>query len=188
MNIAERLELALERAGKKQRDLCKEIGISDAQFSNWKKRNSISKKYIKQVADFLDVSVEFLLGYDKMDFNEIPLHKMCECGISKNIDREVKMIAVPEMFAKEGNYAVVVEDDSLLPRINKNDLVIVDTNAEIESGDTVHFKLNSVCGVRKAFINDNSVLLLDINDTEAPIQTDIDEVSLHKCVGFIGRF
>lgn len=58
----ERIIQELKAQGKKQGDLTRFLGVSHTTFGNWKSnRNQSYKKYIHAIADFLGVSVEYLL-------------------------------------------------------------------------------------------------------------------------------
>ena len=64
MNIGEKLEFLLKKQNKTQAQLAKYLGVDVSTISAWKKRNSISKKYIPKVAEYLGVSTDYLLGND----------------------------------------------------------------------------------------------------------------------------
>lgn len=62
MEIIERITKTLENSDKKASELCEYLGIRTSTMSTWKTRNSDPPaKYIKPIADFLDVSVNYLL-------------------------------------------------------------------------------------------------------------------------------
>ena len=62
MEIIERITETLEKTDKKATDLCDRLGIRTSTMSTWKTRNSDPPaKYIKPIADFLGVSVHYLL-------------------------------------------------------------------------------------------------------------------------------
>lgn len=62
MEIIERITETLEKRDKKATDLCDRLGIRTSTMSTWKTRNSDPPaKYIKPIADFLGVSVHYLL-------------------------------------------------------------------------------------------------------------------------------
>lgn len=53
----------LSEKGKAQKELTDFIGISSNSFTNWKSGRNVSyKKYIYAIAEFLGVSVDYLLG------------------------------------------------------------------------------------------------------------------------------
>ena len=61
MEIKEKLEFLLNKKGKSQTDLANYLGVDLSTITAWKKRNSISKRYISKVAEYLNVSINFLL-------------------------------------------------------------------------------------------------------------------------------
>lgn len=53
----------LKAKKKTQKELCLFLGIKQSVFSDWKSgRNSSYTKYLPKIAEFLDVSVDYLLG------------------------------------------------------------------------------------------------------------------------------
>jgi len=69
MTFAEKLEKALKAKNKNQNDLARYLGVPPGTVSTWKKRNSIGKTYLKQVAEFLGVTTDYLLDNDPMPVN-----------------------------------------------------------------------------------------------------------------------
>lgn len=62
MEIIERITETLEKTDKRATELCDYLGIRTSTMSTWKTRNSDPPaKYIKPIADFLGVSVHYLL-------------------------------------------------------------------------------------------------------------------------------
>lgn len=63
MDINERIFEILNQQGMKQADLARAIGASSGLVADWKNNNKTPKmKYICQIADYLNVSVDYLLG------------------------------------------------------------------------------------------------------------------------------
>lgn len=75
MTICERVFATLDAKGKLAADLCKVLGIGTSQTTSWKKRNTDPPaKYLVQISDFLDVSLEYLLtGIDSSSSKLSPL-------------------------------------------------------------------------------------------------------------------
>ena len=70
----ERIIQELKTQNKKQQDLTDYLGINYSSFGNWKSgRNSSYKKYIHAIAQYLDVSVEYLKG--ETDIKKAPITK-----------------------------------------------------------------------------------------------------------------
>lgn len=71
MTISQRIFEILAIQGKKQKDLAAYIGISTSAISDWKKKNTNpSAGNISAIADFLGVTLDYLLtGYNRVDKN-----------------------------------------------------------------------------------------------------------------------
>ena len=62
MEILERITKILKEQHKKQKDLTDYLGISQNNYTDWKSgRLNSYKKYLPQIAEFLGVSVDYLL-------------------------------------------------------------------------------------------------------------------------------
>lgn len=62
MTISQRIFELLEQKGKKQKDLAAAVGISTSAISDWKKKNTNpSAENLSAIADFLEVSLEYLV-------------------------------------------------------------------------------------------------------------------------------
>lgn len=63
MDTLDKISILLKEQGKKQKDLTDYLGVTKNAFSNWKSGNNTSyMKKLPQIADFFDVSVDYLLG------------------------------------------------------------------------------------------------------------------------------
>lgn len=59
------IEKLLKEQHKSQKDLCAYIGKEKQVFTNWKSgKNKSYEKYLPQIADFLNVTIDCLLGRD----------------------------------------------------------------------------------------------------------------------------
>lgn len=73
MTISQRIFFLMEKQGKKQKELSKFTGISTSTISAWNKRGTNpAADTISTIADFLDVSTDYLLtGKETLPSNEI---------------------------------------------------------------------------------------------------------------------
>ena len=63
MEILDRIDKERKAQNKSQAELCKYIGISKNAYTNWKSGHMKSyEKYLPVIAEFLNVSVDYLLG------------------------------------------------------------------------------------------------------------------------------
>lgn len=90
-----KIQELLKSQCKKQKDLTDYLGLTKNAFSNWKSGdNSSYMKYLPQIADFLNVSVDFLLGKENSPLSN-------ENGLSES-QREIIALfdsAPPELQA-----------------------------------------------------------------------------------------
>lgn len=71
--LFERVKLLSEKRGKNVKTVALELGLSENYFYSWKTSNPKSD-VLEKVADYFDVSVDYLLGREK--------------GVTNNIDEE----------------------------------------------------------------------------------------------------
>lgn len=61
----ERVKKELNEQGKLQKDLCDHLNVKKSTLSEWLNgKNEPSMKYIVEIARFLDVSTDYLLGIE----------------------------------------------------------------------------------------------------------------------------
>lgn len=141
MLFSDRFERALERVGKKQIDINNDLEIASGVTSGWKKRQSIGKKYLKEVADYLDVDTDYLLGtqdeFRKQlhvrndNYIELPtIHAGAgaEAFAVDRADRRMYPIElIPPQIALDENVLVsVIVGNSMEPLYYENDIVFID--------------------------------------------------------------
>lgn len=62
MNFWERFTLSCQNIGKKPNPVGKEIGVSSSTISQWKNGSIPNGETLMKIADYLNVSVDYLLG------------------------------------------------------------------------------------------------------------------------------
>ena len=112
MDILTKILELLKENNKKQKDLCDYLDISSNVFTNWKSGlNSSYNRYLPQIAEYFNVSVDYLVG--NTDKKEKPLPKQ---GLYKN------MKTIVELYDKLSpeNQALALQMLSLLEIKQKN--------------------------------------------------------------------
>ena len=72
--------------GKSPTAVCKEIGLSNATYSAWRKRDTVpSEKTLLKISNYFGVSKEHLLSDDVMKYINIPFYKSRNWGRKKRI-------------------------------------------------------------------------------------------------------
>lgn len=86
MDILTKILELLKENNKKQKDLCDYLNISGNVFTDWKSgRVSSYKRYLPQIAEYFNVSVDYLVG--NTDKKEKPLQQ----GLSENMKTIVEL-------------------------------------------------------------------------------------------------
>ena len=63
MRILDRITEELKTQKKTQKNLCDFLGLSSNNYTDWKSGKSSSyKKYLPEIAEYLNVSIDYLLG------------------------------------------------------------------------------------------------------------------------------
>lgn len=70
MDVLHKIIDLLEKRGKKQKDLTDFLDVSHNVFTEWKAgRNSSYKRHLPKIAEFFDVSVDYLIGKESSEEN-----------------------------------------------------------------------------------------------------------------------
>lgn len=86
MDIVERILELLQAKGIKQKELTDYLGINESAIANWKKGKVKSyMRYISEIATFLEVSVDYLLGPDTCDVVSSGSNNNIQNGNNNNI-------------------------------------------------------------------------------------------------------
>ena len=124
--VIEKIQNLLKEQGKDQKDLCQHLNLSKSTFSSWKSgvTNSYMKK-LPEIAEYLGVSVEYLLGKEKSPagaglkekhWRLITAYERAEEPIKKAVDGLLGIEEKPKMVkiaARDGTFEerVITEDE-----------------------------------------------------------------------------
>ena len=102
LEIIDKIELLLKENKKKKSELCEYLGLKKTAFSHWKSgENSSYKKHIDKIAEFFNVSIDYLLG--RSEVSEIENKKTAPSKEETEIfsEHEIKLVyayrSKPEM-------------------------------------------------------------------------------------------
>ena len=192
MLMTEELSKRLWRARKNKKmsreQLARKLEISANSLYNYEKGMQIpTANVLKKIAAALDVSVDYLLGNtddptppkrieikDKINIQEdmvafvgrIPILGRVAAGKPvPAIQEALGWMDVPEPYRKLGiDFALVINGDSMSPRLNRGDLALVHMQSTAENGEIAIVIINGNDGVCKQFFKkETSVVLHSIN-------------------------
>ena len=96
------LELIKQKGITKQQFLT-DIGLNKSAIGDWRRGSTQSyKKHIDKIADYFNVSVDYLLGRDNMEFTETvqqkQLNQLVECFNELSSDDKAKVVEYAQML------------------------------------------------------------------------------------------
>jgi len=175
-----------EKMGISQAELSRRIGVSRQTFNNYElgKREADYETLLK-IAEELHTSVQALLTdenlepqngivLEKDNIYMIPIFKTVSAGFGAYADDQIcgyEPLYFETKREAEETLAIAVKGDSMYPKIEEDDLVVVHKQDYFENGDIV---VAVVCGendgfVKRAFQTEEKLTLESINPSYPPM-------------------
>ena len=164
--------------------VCKSVGLSNAAFSAWDDSSIPRKATLARIADYFGVSVDYLLG--KTDTKtkkptgvKIPVLGRVAAGIPIEAITDVEdWEEIPADMAKTGEFAALrIRGDSMNPRMEDGDVVIVRIQEDCNSGDIAVVMINGCDATCKKLIKTTDGIRLEsFNTTYKPMTFTNQEV------------
>jgi len=213
MTFIERLNQLCQENGISKRTLEKEAGLSIGSTSKWNEKNGKVPNATSQekIANYFGVSIDYLMGrtdsmierfnntYDTealADFTKkleqgriIPVLGKVVAGIPiEAVEEILDYEEIPAQLAKQGEFfALQIKGDSMSPRMQEGDVVIVRQQNDAESGDVVIAKVNGDDACCKKLIkHEEGITLQSFNPNYAPMYFSNKEI-MEKPVVIIGK-
>lgn len=135
---------------------------------------------LKNIADMFDVEMNDLINEDLTSPTNLikkskgikrPILGICPCGTPiEAIEDVIGYFEISEQLDKTGEfYGLVAKGDSMLPRIENKDLLVVKQVCMVESGEIAIVKVNGdECTCKKVIINDYGITLMPLNPQFEP--------------------
>lgn len=172
MSTLDRICALLKAQGKKQKELTDYLGISKNAFTDWKSGRITSyTKHLPQIAEFLDVSVDYLVGRQELGANrgkgvQIPVLGKVIAGIPVDAVEDVLDYEeiTSEMAAKGDYFALQIKGDSMEPKFSEGDVIIVRKQSYAETGDIAVVLVNGgEATVKKIKKRPDGIMLVPTN-------------------------
>ncbi|MDO5061991.1 MAG: XRE family transcriptional regulator [Peptostreptococcaceae bacterium] len=213
----------LEQKGMTQRELAQIVGVTEVTISRYINGTREPKgTVLKDIADALDIPVaSLILPIDAMsyiaekagdlyqaalsapremlEYIKIPVLGLVKAGLpSEAIEDVLDWEEVPKDWMKGGKeyFALEISGDSMLPRMEEGDVIIVQKQSWCDkSGDVMVVRVNGdEATVKKVLLQENGILLVAYNSEYQPIfysKKDIKELPVEyigKVVELRGKF
>lgn len=168
--------------------LCKALGYKTSQqVTNWKgDDNTAYMKKLPQIAEILSVPLDYLLRgkvelpVHSTEFGEvIPYEKRGSRPIVGDVSAGRGVIAaqdiigwqsVDDNYDNEECFWLRVSGDSMSPKIDSGDLILIDKSASIDSGNIVVALVENEGFIKKVEFAPHSITLVSFNPYYPPMQ------------------
>lgn len=193
-----------EKMGISQAELSRRIGVSRQTFNNYElgKREADYETLLK-IAEELHTSVQALLTdenlepqngivLEKDNIYMIPIFKTVSAGFGAYADDQIcgyEPLYLGSQREAEETLAIAVKGDSMYPKIEEDDLVVVHKQDYFENGDIV---VAVVCGendgfVKRAFQTEEKLTLESINPSYPPMVFSGSKLDDIKIMGVVRK-
>lgn len=186
-----------------QEHLAKQIGVSRSTIAMWETGGSQPDNIsLQKLADFFNVTVDYLLGRDSNSTKSskgirIPVLGKVQAGIPLDAIEDILDYEeiTPEMAAQGEHFALQIKGNSMSPRIQEGDVVIVRKQSDVENGDIAVVLVNGDdATIKKIKKRPEGIMLLSNNPSYDPMfysNQDIQQlplIILGKVVELRGKF
>lgn len=181
----------MKEKGITQKELCERLGLKQQAFTNWKNGNNTSyMKYLVQIATVLDVNLDYLLGHDddlhsfmqRAGITPIPVEEQAMRPVIGMASAGSGVLAQEQILGWESvdikyntdeYFYLQISGDSMAPKIDDGDLVLVHRQDEVSSGDVAVVLVTdhdeeAEGFVKKVEIDGDSVTLVSFNPYYPP--------------------
>lgn len=191
-----KFEHLLQRDGVSAYYVSKNTGISQATLSDWKKGKSVPKlDKLKLIADLFNVPLEYFTAKDEVivltdEIYQIPVFESASAGFGAYASSAV-IDHIPLNFKckseAEKTICVKITGDSMYPKIEEGDTVVVRKTDCVDSGDIAVVMIDDEAFIKKIEYKKDSVSLLSINPLYPPIKVKCDDTASVRIVGKVTK-
>lgn len=199
-----RIKMLRKSLGIKQIELCKKLGITQGALSGWENEKfEPDLNSIKKMANIFNVSIGYLLGEDEVNSvvqNSIKTPVLGYVAAGIPIEAIEDIVDYEELDTKQFNpnyeyFGLKIKGDSMMPRMQNGDVVIVQKQSDVESGDIAIVCINGAEATCKQLKKHaNGITLISYNTAYEPMfftNQEIDDkpiTVLGKVVELRGKF
>ena len=191
-DISEKLKKYRNNLGLSQTEVAEKIDITKPTYAGYEKGKDISIGTLKKLANLFNVPFESFFDEDDSKENiemlRIPILSDVSAGYGKEaLEEATHWIKLPSVIAKNADFGTFVSGDSMEPKINDGDLLLVHNIPQLDSGMIGIFLLNDNVFCKRYHYNPitKETVLKSLNLNYKPIiVTDEDDFRIvGKVVG-----
>lgn len=197
MTIYDRIDLKIKEMRTTKKAMSENIGLPYSTLMSFYTRRSdnISLDTLKKIALYLNTTLDYLV-YGITNESEIKTHTINKLPILGSIpcgtpsDAEENIIGYIDNSTVENHanaYALVAKGDSMEPLISAGDIIIINMQTTLNSGQIGIVKVNgndATC--KKIFIHKDGMSLVSINQNYLPIFYTMSQIE-NEPITIVGR-
>ncbi len=194
-SIGDRIRLARENKEIEQTRLSAQVNVAARTLQRWEKNEQVpDSNYLVKVAKYIGVRPEWLLTgqgdmyptlptkskiiplykehiLQKINLVEIPLYASVPAGRTAAMFHPdfVERYVTVDNIKDPNAFALVVKGNSMSPKIEDGDIVVVSPQLEARSGDICVVRVNDEDVLKKVKIEDQHIHLIPLNPDFEPV-------------------
>lgn len=188
MNFAERVKILRTEKSLSQKKLADNFNLDATTVAKWELGSFPNENTIKGLCEYFNVSTDYLLGLSDIKVQSLKESRWAEVMVTKNekpykASREY-FIDLPRDVVEKNNdhnyFVTKILDDSMLPFIDKSDLLLFKKDQEVKSGDIVLVTVGTSEGMVKKYVEkDSEIELQSFNPYHPTITYLKDKVKIY---------
>lgn len=180
MTIYDRIDLKIAENGTTKKKMCTAIDLSYNTLMGFYRRKSenISLDTLKKIAVYLNTTLDYLIdGVESSPMkknsgvNKIPVLGVIPCGDPADaIENVIGFIDNFMIEHSENAFALIAKGDSMEPIISEGDIMVVNKQNTVRTGDIAIVKVNgndATC--KKIIISSSGISLVPANEHYNPV-------------------
>lgn len=201
MTTGERIKQLRKEHHLTQEELGSKIGVQKAAIQKYEKGTvtNIKKESLIKLAQILDTTPEFILGWDDIpsniepvsaaDFVKVPVVGRVAAGTTCFAENDIvdyETVLKSDIHGSEPYAFLKVVGDSMYPMLMENDLVLVRCQSSVDSGSLAVVIVDGEDGViKKVVYGDNFIELQSINPMYPPRRFEGQDVMRIHVFGLV---
>ncbi len=203
MTIGERIKRLREEHNMSQTELAEKLNTSKQNLYKYENGiiTNIPSDKIKMIAQIYDVSPSYIMGWDSEpsnisdiiidDIYKIPVFESVSAGFGSFASSEIidyLPMVIKNPAEVPDTLAIVVSGDSMYPKIEDGDIVVVRKQDYVDSGSiAVVIKDNEDGLVKKIEFGKDYLELISINPMYPPQRFEREEMNRIRVVGLVKK-
>ena len=153
------------------------FNISNGTIAMWEtEKRQPDNDMLMRIANYFNVSVDYILGRSETEKENrgvmIPVLGRVIAGLPiEAVEEIIDYEEITEEMARNGEYfALKIKGNSMSPRIEENDVVIVRKQSYVDNGNIAIVLINGYeATCKKIHHNENGITLISLNNSYSPM-------------------